>query len=91
MYVVCPWLNEADDEQSKVRQISQEGQFSHAAMITQLYEQFWHKPIPHDWLNLILNQLSLNDRKWLICFGVREYAYDIVFCTLLLHGTRLQI
>ena len=39
--------------------------FSHAAMIKQRYEQFWFKPIPHDFEKLILNQWSLNYRKWL--------------------------
>ena len=38
---------------------------SHAATIIQRYEQFWYKPIPHDFAKLILNQWSLNDRKWL--------------------------
>ena len=31
---------------------------SHAAMITQCYEQFWYKPIPHDFEKLMLNQWS---------------------------------
>ena len=37
----------------------------HAAVITQRYEQFWYKPIPHDFEKLILNQRSFNDIKWL--------------------------
>ena len=36
--------------------------FSHAAMTTQRYEQFWYKPIPHDFEKLILSQRSLHDR-----------------------------
>ena len=35
--------------------------FSHAVMISQCYEQFWYKPIPHDFEKLILNQWSLNN------------------------------
>ena len=44
-------------------------------MFTQCYEQFWYKPKPHDFENLILNQCSLNDRKWLNLFSVRENAW----------------
>ena len=51
--------------------------FSHTAMITQRYEQFWYKPIPHNLEKLILNQWSLNDRKWLN-FDLYMYIY-IVF------------
>ena len=29
------------------------------------YEQFWYKPMPHDFEKLIVDQWSLNVRKWL--------------------------
>ena len=55
--------------------------FSHTAMITQRYEQLWYKPIPHNLEKLILNQWSLNDRKWLnLCCHVRKCIWHCFSC-----------
>ena len=48
-------------------------------MITQRYEQFWYKPIPHDFEKLILNPWSLTIENDYIFVSVRENAYGIVF------------
>ena len=63
---------------------------SHATMMTQRYEQFWYKPIPHDFENSYSTS-----RHWMIegdknDVSVRENAYgNFVPCGMGYTSTRL--